>query len=86
MGGFRTGSFDKNKYELLEFHIKQLFIGYCIKGFLTCCIGLVIICAMLKIGFVKKYTYEGFFCKPTNNMLKHMLWVLKRTVSMRRFF
>ena len=40
--GFRTGTckFDKFKYELLECHIKQLFIGYCIRGFLTCCIGL----------------------------------------------
>ena len=36
----RTGNYDKYKYEFLEYHIKPLFIGHCIRGFLTCCIGL----------------------------------------------
>ena len=35
--GLRTGNFDKYKYmyEPLKCHIKQLVIGYCIRGFLT---------------------------------------------------
>ena len=62
---FRTGNFDKYKYELLEYmyHIKPRFTGYYIRGFLTCCIGLVIR-DMLKMDFTKKVR----FCLRTNEM------------------
>ena len=63
--GFRTGIFDKYKYELFECHIKQLFIGYCIRGFLTCCIGLSLFAPCKNRISQRKMHIQGFVNEPT---------------------